>query len=408
MNAVAREPVVWPWHRAGLRVLEARHARLYVDETGALRATDATGKDRVLARPGEVTRVSHIPADVIKVGRYQPNAMRGLVALWAGSRPVVVLNLFNLLLPASRSGVREALAVSGVDAVAEALGLVVEPATEAEIRTARRWHAGELLPELSPPRYKRWLLLLCLVGLLIAFYVLPASQYPVQGSVSAAVAAGVLAAAVLYRAARVRRLITSLDSPPAAEGRAEFAVDPKWRAIGMMAEARLQVGSDAVVLRLGGSETWVPGPARGGVATCINSGGSLTFRDRHDRVLLAFDQRLFEAQRQAMMTAVRQAGGEYVRESRVDLLDIALSPNYRHLPVCDADEYELDGGLWAGTFLTIALWVLLLGAFLVGAEHPAESPLIVLPIVLLAIQIRTWHRLRSWKRRQLRPLTERS
>lgn len=404
MSPVVREPVIWPWYRIGLRIPEARHARMFVDEAGVVRCTDVEGRDRVLAEAGAVTRVCHIPAGRIRVRRFRCSALFGLVAFWAESRPVAVLNLSELLLPASSSDTQKDLAVSGVDAVAERLGLVVEPATEAEIRRARWWRDRHLLPELSRPPYKWWLLVANCLGWILAFLVLPSSEFAGAGSVYAVLASVVLLVPVLYRTRCVGRLLSLLNLPPPAEGRTEFRVDPASRSIGLFADARLQIGSDAVVVKVGTKEHRVPGPARGGVVSCVSNGFALTFRDRRDRVLLAVNQQLFADQDAEIRAAVVSSGGRYEDRFEAEPLSFALGSQIKVLPVGDGDEFTVDGGLVAGTVLPMALWILLAGALLVGAAHPHESPVILLPIVLLTIHLWNWRRLRSWKRRQLRPL----
>lgn len=406
MTLVGREPVVWPWHRVGLRIPEARHARLHVDDDGVLWCTDACGRGRVLAGKGEITRISHVPSGSIKTRRFKPWADLGLVAVWSGREPVAVLNLYDLLLPASQSGLRDALAVSGIDALADALGLAVEPATQTELRAARRWRRRDLLPELSPPPYKCWLLVTGVFGWVLALCVLPASEFTLEGSALAVLASGVLAVPVVNRSLRIGRLMTLLRSVPDAAGRKEFAVDPVWRTTGLFADARLQLGPDAVVLCAGGRETWVPGPARGGVVACVTNGLSITFRDRRGRVLLAVDQRLFASQQGPIAAAVTSTGAVYEERGFIEPLERALSAEIRQLRTGWGDELAADGGVVAGAFPPMGLWILLVGTLIVGASHPVESPVIVLPVVLLVIQIHSWRRLRGWKRRQLRPLTK--
>lgn len=96
------------------------------------------GATTVLAAPAEATRLSVVDLPLRRARRFRPLALRGLLLVWSGERLLIAVNLAEVWDPADGRDDRELRALAGVDALARALGLVIEAATPTEIRLAQR------------------------------------------------------------------------------------------------------------------------------------------------------------------------------------------------------------------------------------------------------------------------------
>src|SRR5699024_9175895 len=122
-----------------------------------------------------VTKVAVAEASEIRARRFTPQATRGVVLLMSGARLVAALNLVDLGTTAPVPDDATFRATSGLNAFAQGLGLAVEPADEAEIRTARTLRQGDLLPQRDPRHVRRWTTWLGLAASVASFLVIPAA-----------------------------------------------------------------------------------------------------------------------------------------------------------------------------------------------------------------------------------------
>lgn len=313
-----REPVLRPGLFFGLGIPDARGTRVWVDDRRAVWMRRPDRDPVEVAGPDALSKVSVVAADRLRQRRFTPAARRGLVLLWSGDDLVAALNLTEL--GADRPYPDDATfrAVVGLDAFAQALGLAVEPPTEAEVRRARRLRQRDLLPLHDPANHHRWTAPLAILALLCSFLTWPAVgsglEWPVLAAAFATTAPSVL---TLWR--RRRRLLQLLTTPLDPEGRETLRpAPPADLSTRQLLGTEVQVGGRDIVVRSGGQEWWLPGPLAGGIAQATLSRDALVLSDRRDRPYVGLDPVVWGPHTDALLEALTRQG---VRIQRTPLPD---------------------------------------------------------------------------------------
>ncbi|MBD8870503.1 hypothetical protein [Nocardioides donggukensis] len=256
-----------------------------------LHAAD-TGKDEVLAPPGAVARVVQVePGDL---GRAFRRSFRGLVALMPGegSTPLAVFDPRHWVPHAETLEGKDLRIASGIEPLAQALGLTVEAASPDEAGAVRR--AGRRGVTRPRPRVagqtEDALLVLAVV---VTFLGMPLADSWL--SLPFTLLGFMLATPIVLRFhARRRAFHRLVTTPPEAEGR-QVVTSGLTREWAGLAQAQLQIGHDYIVLHARGQEVWTPGPALGGADRCVIDGDQhLVFLDASDRTLCRVDARVFD------------------------------------------------------------------------------------------------------------------
>ncbi len=417
----ARAPHVRIVHGFGLDIASARSARIDVTDDGVLEVRRPGHDPVVVASAADVTQVVWLDAERTTrvfatgwqqvtnrlfgwwLGRRGAGSLAGSAPPWMGSGACVVLTaggpvaswLVDEVTPGDGDA-SQRRTTSGSVALARGLGLTLEAATESDtIRPAdvrRVW-----LRRSTTPRWLSPLAELSAIGSLL----LAVASWSIAGNALAAVlaplslvlGAWVVAANVLLR----RRALSLIGTPPVPEGRTVCrpagldASDPQ----------QLQIGADDVVVVDGdGGETWLPGPALGGVATIMVLESATTFLDSRHAVLHG---------RAGWRLAADEAGrGQLERACR----EVGIEPDVVSAPArsSGALNVHLGPGLGMGDlgplgpyFLGFTPFALVPGGLVAAQDVPWLGWTVVVgAVAMLAGRAWCWWSLRGWRRSVLR------
>lgn len=396
----------------GLAIADARATRVRIED-GDLVLSRADGTRRVLAAAGTVTRISHVPRDEIRHRRFRPPAYDGLVLVWCGDDLATALSVEEWWRPSSNLEGLDLRTAAGFEAVAEALGLVVERATPAEVARARRLRHADLLTARDPAAAPRSAVPLAALAVVLVFVSM------------VAVASGwwwttlpplvLLVPLVTGFLRRRQRFAALVGSRPDPGPRRVVRPAPPLPTTANLAEAELQVGEHDLVLVWEGTEWWVPGPAAGGVAKASIHSDLILLSDRRDRLLLPLDAEVWGAATDDLVRALDGAGIAVTRAPHPSLrpeIPLAALTAQGHWPI-RVDHLD-DGGVdlklpvllyvGAGTHLLPTA----LGATLVGPGDPVGFAVCLAAaavcVVLLAMAVRASRLAGAWQRAQRRPV----
>jgi hypothetical protein len=376
--------VLRPGLVGGLAIADARATRVWVDAGGAVRMSRRGGREGEVCAPGTITRLSVVPADAIRARRFVPAARRGLAVLWSGERPLVAINLVELGVDRRYPDDATYRATSGLDAFAEALGLVVEAATPEEVRRARSLGQADLLPLHDPADHPRWQPAAGALALLLSFLTWPAATVDLEWL---AVPLALVCVTPLVLRWRRRRLaaFSLMTAAPDPDGRVVVRpAPPADLRLNTLTETEVQVGDHDVVVRAGGREWWLPGPAAGGVARVLASPDGIVLGDRRDRPYLGLDRRVWGAPAEALLAALREVGAQ-VEETPVDDQRLVEYVGTRH-EVGDwptlRDHQDGGGDQFTSTLLSLSVLVLGVGC--------AAAAVTLFPFGLLALAAWVW------------------
>ena len=271
-----RSAELMPGPLAGLAIAHARAWRIRLSPTGGIELVRPPGPVTTLAAPGRITRV--VEASPERHARRRHGTL-GVIGLFEGDTPVLSLVMDDWVAHPGALDPRAARTLSGIEPLAQGLGLTVERASDQEVEALRRHR-----PIRPAARAVRWEDPLLVLAALASFVSMPlASTWAGRGlSVLGALVTWVVC---VRFAVRRLRTVALLESTPPPEGRAvvESRLPSEW---GGLARQVLQIGPDALVHHARGSEVWVPGPSRGGVHRGIVAAPDLVFLDIGDRVAL--------------------------------------------------------------------------------------------------------------------------
>lgn len=306
MTTAPRVPELRPGQLGGLGIRDARATRVRVAPDGDLVLERPDGSRVVLCPAGRATRICWVAPEEIRPDRFTPSALRGLVLVWEDERLAAALSLADWWRLGSALSNQDLRATSGLDAVAEALGLVVERADPQEVARARSLRPRDLVVPRDPSSAPRASLPAAWATLVASFLsVLAVTEgwwwalaLPFLGLLP-------LTLGLLRRRQDFATLVASLPEP---RGRRGARPRPARPTTVNLAETELQVDAHDVVLVFEGTEWWLPGPAAGGVVRLDAHPDLVLLRDRRDRVLLALDGELWGAAIEEVVDACALAG----------------------------------------------------------------------------------------------------
>ncbi len=417
--------VLHPGVRSGVRHLEGRTWRITARPDAAVVVTDVDGADRVVAEPGEVARVVMVPSAGLgqrATNRYGPRRFGRSSDVFA------VLSDDAVLLAVPVRDLRQGRAfgsatdaeqtqreTAGVADFALALGLLLEPATESDVALFNASRgvvtSGPLTDRVVTRR--RVHALLTVWGFVVLAVL--ASGYEDRRDETASQVLLVMLTALPFLALAIDTFVGSrqvLGQPrlPESPDRTSVAnvsdaAMPMW-----IREAQLQIGRDDVVLKEYAFEFWTPGPAHGGVVTCVIGWDAVLFTDRHGSVLLAVPAAMWAGgDTSALEAACKQAG--IAVEMRAD---VTLPPTViaEYDPTIhrsgQALLYSLPLGDWGnplaitGVTTALAGISLAVAGFVVGFRDgilPTDVLAGGLGAVIIALSTVTTVGLRLWERR---------
>jgi hypothetical protein len=298
-----------PGPRAGLEVAEARDWRIDVSPAGGVVVRRPGKPDTVVAEPGQVARVVLVRDAQVPSTLRVPSQFQEVLAVLGDDRVLVAVPL-PLLAHGKVTSAEDLRRVAGADDFALSLGLSLEPATDADAALVARADGDAV--QLGPvrPGLRRALLahlgLLALAALaLVAAVLLDGTGRGLAGCVAAA-ALLVLSVDQWRRRSSFLRLVAPVTPQdrtvvrPAGAGRATNV-------------PQLQIGTQDVVHHADGWETWIAGPALGGVTRCVAGDDVVAFRDRRDATLLAVPAAPWGADLDELAGACRRAGIDFRR-----------------------------------------------------------------------------------------------
>jgi hypothetical protein len=252
-------------------------------------AVSPTGRT-TLAGPGEVRRLLHVAYGEQQIVPGEGFTGQVIVLVGAEGRPLTAFRVLDWE-PPSAPLPREALEVSGMRAVAAALGLPLEPAEEGDLPSTRE--VGRLLFRPVPPRPwpGRSATALCVLALALAFIAMTQAEEPAGAAFCAATLA--LMAPVIICGSRARavawRAIATVGRVPGPVLRPR---PDRPVARGLM-EATLRMEGDDVVLTDRGREVWLPGPGGGGVSQVVVDPETVRLADAAGRDYARMDTALW-------------------------------------------------------------------------------------------------------------------
>ena len=416
--------VLHPGVRSGLRHPEARHWRISSRGDGAVVVTGVDGTEDVVARPGEVTRAVLVPAaDVARrtANRFAPRPFSRTSDVMAllGDERVLVAVLVHAVhqgrLFGGGADFRLHRATSGIADFALTLGVPLEPATEADVALVNASRGVITEGPLSDRIVRqRRLHALLTVWVIVGLIVLATNAEEHHGD------PGWMSVLTLFTAVPAMWLsVTSflgsrrfVAQPrlPHSPTRTEVpnvadASLPTW-----ILEAQLQIGADDVVLKEYAFEFWVPGPAHGGVVTCVIGWDAILFLDRHRVELLSVPAAMWVGpDDDALRQACNEAGINV--EHRPDAtLPPSVAAEYD--PAIhrsgQAMLYSLPLGDWGSPMLVTGIVTGIVGAVLIFAGlglpfrygfEPTDVLTTVVGVIVLVLSLATTIGLRWWERR---------
>lgn len=356
--------VLYPGPRAGLRWREGRFWRIEAGGDGSVTEHDHRGRSRVVAGPGEIARVVLVPGD--RTGRRATDPFLPVGDVFAlfgdADRLLRAVRVESIGLGYRREMAPAALTRdrSGIDDIALTLGLALEPATDREIAVVRRGRRHVTDGPLSDRLRRRRALHVVLLVVLCTSWGLwlaadqPGATTPWQAATMLVTVAALLtlslpdASAALTFARR-----PPVPAPPTATVVPSVAALTDPAAKPWAATAVLHISPDDVVLDEHGTEIWLPGPARGGVVTCLITMDAVHFVDRRSTKLLSLPVQMWtlgHGDHHALSAACDAAGIEVVTANEYDDLPVAVSAAY----VSDSTSPAFAQGIYVWTLPSIS------------------------------------------------------
>jgi hypothetical protein len=300
-----RAPVLSPAPLGWRGLPSARENRLRVADGVLLHDRPGAGT-HPLAAPATITRALHVddPADAgmprsarapaFSGSRGRTFDQHGATVFLAGDRPVLAIRVAEWCpLPRLPDSTTDALEVSGVHAVADALGVEIESVGRADVAFLRR-HGRQVTDRLvSPlPRLPRWFVVVTAIGygallawlLTVVALALDLADPPLFGAMTIVMATGLLA--VTAGAIALRRQAVAAAARTPATGSAVVRPRPATPLPSAFTDnAGLLITPDWVVGRDAyGREAWMPGRTLGGIASVsVNPAGDLVLTDQSAR-----------------------------------------------------------------------------------------------------------------------------
>lgn len=379
-----------PGPRAGLEIAEARGWRIEVGPSGAVTMASPGQPDALIASPGQVARVVVLRGAQVPDAALHPRGFEDALALLSDDAALLVVPLHLLAHGDVRDGA-ELRRVAGADDFAQALGLALEPATDAEAALAAKAvvtvDRGPVRSSLRKAALRHVALLTVAALGAIAAMALSDDVGPYLGLAAAVV---VLLSAIDQW--RYRSRFLRLVAGPVSEG---ARADVPNVATGEL----LQIGPEDVVHSGRGTETWIAGPRRGGAVRCLVAGGTLRFVDRHDTDLLVLDVTGWASaeDRRALERACRDAG-----------IDLTVARGaFEHGGVEPHGSTRMSAAA-SGEMVTAGPFAAMLIAFFLAVTHlapvddldPIRVAVVVVALAALALTGAAQVRQRQWSRRQ--------
>lgn len=304
-------PTLRPMRVAGLGIADARELRIAVED-GAL-VVRRPGRDpEVVGSAGSVQRAVWLDAAQSRRVLFHPRSRAfddwsGGSVVISGTGGVALSFLVDDFVPWGGDPAQRRES-SGAVGLVRALGLVLEAADPQALPPGRAARAALVAPHAGAAAAQGISLGLTLLAGLLAFL-----SWPYGGSVVGLVLnLGSLLAigpVLLLLVRHQRRFESLVGRPPDADGR---LVCPLPDAVVGQLPSQLQIGErDVVMVDAGGRELWLPGPAAGGVASCVVGDEALCLLDARGILLLALaaDQMVpDEASRGRLEQAARSVG----------------------------------------------------------------------------------------------------
>lgn len=399
-----RAPLVRLGTAAGLAIAEARTSQVYVDSTGALVA-ERDGVRRVLCAAGAATRVAYASADQIPMRRFTPWAYRGIVLVRAGDGTATALNVVAYWGLGQNLQEPDILVAAGFSALAEALGLAVEPADASDLEVARSLRRRDLHP-VRRPGASEWLQFpLGLLAAVLAFFTWPLADAGLgwAATLAALLPVGWYVGAFWQRRRRVLALVTT---PPAPGSRVAVDPDPAAVTTGRIRDSHLQVGADDVVIRTAGTEWWLPGPSRGGATRLFLHPDTILLADRRDRPLLALERAVWESRIDVIADAFRAGGGDVIHAAEPLSVPVAITAGQdrARLGVMIDDPDNGAGNLALPVVAHLSAVMLLFGSIAAAITEPLAAPLVLGGLACVALACHATWSYSSWMRGQRRPV----
>lgn len=388
---------LYPGVREGVLVEEARSWR-YECRDGALVEHRPGQPERVLARPGQVSRVAvvtgdDLPRSALLAPRMGPQHFDQGLIVRADAEVVLAVPL-RLLATDSLRDATQLRSASGATRFAQAFGLALEPADADDVaafRTTART-AGPVAARAQTVGRAHLAAIAAGVVAALTYTVLVARDgafgqtHPIP-LLTLAVTLVALTTDTVVR----RRQFDRFSRAPAPDER---------RTVAGPGPFVLQVGPGDVVLHGSAWEHWIPGPSRGGAQRCEAFDDAFVFT-RADAPALVAPASMVDAQ--DLSDACRAAGIDLVRRrgSGLDRGTIHRA------------ESELSGDVLAGRFTGASLGngflltplattfgaLVLSGAALIDPERrpgPLEVVLGLVGLAVLATQVVLWWTRRRW------------
>ena len=308
-----------PGPRSGLEIADARGWRIDATSGGGIVQRTPDGTETAVAAPGQVARV------VLLRGEHVPKRLRvtsrhGFFEDYDEALAVLSDDAALLVVPVrllSSGDVRSATEmrqVAGVDDFAQALGLALEPGTDADAALAAdpSVHAQGPVRTALRPVFWRHVVLLPVATIALIAVINASGDAGRIAAIVGTVALVILAVDQWRHRSRFLELVTRRPSD-AARVEVPSALGPGHPRGAR--EAILQIGPDDVFHAASGTETWVAGPRRGGVKRCLVSDDLLVFVDRRDAALLTLGVTSWipDGDTSALERACRTAGIEVKR-----------------------------------------------------------------------------------------------
>ncbi|MGJ9421827.1 hypothetical protein [Aeromicrobium sp. CF3.5] len=413
--------------RGGPLVDDVRHWRVEVTPDGSLVLHEPGGAPRVVASPGQVARVVVVPSS--QVGRRllgaplfnKPGQPWLDVLAFLGDDNVLLSMPFDLI-DLGPSYLLDKHRTSGAADVALSLGLTLEPATESEIsrvNAAPGVHTrGTTKDALLARRRVHLAAFAWLIACFAAMIVIGSDRDDERVT---AVGIAMIPALMLLTVAAWRRSAAFVNQRPSApDGRTvvpNVAGPDRWR---WLREHQLQIGSHDIVVIKHVIESWLPGPARGGVVRCTVSEDTIWFHDRHDVALSAVPAELWVTPGTAptaLQTACDDAGIAFTQRQVEDIppflasdLDPAVYASDQALQYSITGHLERGAIFWGAGVFVVAFGFLAstigAGSLIILSDLPTVLRAIMAAVAVIglgamAAMVIMYRHTKQWDRRQM-------
>lgn len=378
---------MFPSTGTGAGVLAVRHRQVHVDDDGSLAVGDGSGRE-VLAPPGSLVRAVLVPdPSYPELGLLDHDGPRVRLPLWRYTDAVNVLGSDELLLHAT-----------GASALTRALGLGIAPASAADRQALRRVAA---LDPHRPARHRGDVVLLVIALVLLVFPAVAALAVAPWALVPVVLLAAGLAAGPTLRLVRRRAtLLEAVTGLPDLPGASSVApTHPS--AVRQRTLARTLVSPRRVVVHHHGRETWLPGPAAGGVTRLLRTPDLLLWQDRRG-ITLAASAGGWAEDPTELERACRHAGIEVAVDETPFPVHAVGSPEawpahegFGRPPVRGAAP---DSDLWVPSLLAFVVPALVVEGLLCALAHPVAALSAVPGAALAVVWVGSGRRVRAWQR----------